>query len=221
MCFSAPASFVAGVGLLLVGGTAVVKSKTIPQYVLSCIPILFGLQQGIEGMVWLGLSNTIYAPWLPYATYLFLAFAQLVWPILVPLSILLFEKNLLRRKILFLFLGIGITTALYLGYSLLNYEASAIIQEHHIRYTLDFPFSSKLLRGIPYMLATAVSPFFSSHRSLRLLGWLLVISYIFTAIVYLQYLTSVWCYFGAILSSAILFIVININRQMHSIKQVN
>ncbi|MFA6277206.1 MAG: DUF6629 family protein [Pedobacter sp.] len=214
MCFSAPASFVAGVGLLLVGSAAVVKSKTVPQYVLSSIPILFAVQQSLEGVVWLGLSDPAYAHWLPWAIYLFLGFAQLVWPILVPLAILLFEKEPVRRKFLLVFLGIGILTAAYLGYALLNFEATAKIQEHHIQYALQFPFQSMLLRGIPYMLATAVSPFFSSHKQLRLLGWVLVGSYIFTALIYWQYLTSVWCYFGALLSSLILFIIIKLNKEV-------
>lgn len=111
------------------------------------------------------------------------------------------------------FLGIGILTAAYLGYSLLNFEASAKIQEHHIRYSLQFPFQSRLLRGIPYMLATAISPFLSSNKRLRLLGWVLVGSYLFTALIYLQYLTSVWCYFGALLSSLILFMIIKLNKE--------
>ena len=211
MCFSAPASFVAGVGLLLVGGAALFKAKTSPQYVLASIPILFAVQQVTEGLLWLALSQAAYARWSDFAMYLFLIFAQIVWPILVPLSMLLFEKDPVRKKILFSFLGAGVLAALYLGYSLLKFEASARIEHHHIRYSLDFPFQSKLLRGIPYMLATAISPFVSSNKWLRLLGWGLVASYVFTAIVYMDYLTSVWCYFGAILSMLILFIIIKLN----------
>ena len=170
MCFSAPASFVASIGLLLVGSAAMVKSKTVPQYVLACIPILFAVQQSLEGMVWVGLSDPAYSRWLQWSVELFLGFAQMVWPILVPLAILLFEKEPIRRKLLLLFLGIGILTAAYLGYSLLNFEALAKIQEHHIKYSLQFPFQSRLLRGIPYMLATTISPFLSSNKKLRLLG---------------------------------------------------
>jgi len=213
MCFSAPASFVAGAGLLLVGSVALVKAKTTSQYILACIPILFAVQQVIEGVLWLALSMAAYARWSDLAMYLFLIFAQIVWPILIPLSILLFEKDPVRRRILFGFLGAGILAALYLGYSLLNFKATARIEEHHIRYALEFPFQSKLLRGIPYMLATAISPFVSSNKWLRLLGWALVISYVFTAIVYMDYLTSVWCYFGAILSMLILFIIVKLNSE--------
>lgn len=213
MCFSATASFTAGAGLLLVGGVALVKAKTAPQYVLGCIPILFAVQQIMEGLLWLSLSHAAYASWSAPAMYSFLAFAQTVWPILVPLSILLFEKDPIRRKILFGLLGTGILAALFLGYSLLNFNASARIEEHHIRYSLQFPFQSRLLRGIPYMLATAISPFVSSNKFLRILGWTLVISYVFTAIFYTAYLTSVWCFFGSILSMLILFIIIKLNSE--------
>ncbi|WP_316751656.1 DUF6629 family protein [Pedobacter gandavensis] len=216
MCFSVAASFTAGAGLLLVGGIALIKAKTTPQYVLACIPILFALQQVMEGLLWLALSHAAYARWTDLAMYLFLAFAQTVWPILVPLSMLLFEKDPLRKKILTGLLGTGILAALYLGYSLLNFNASARIEEHHIRYSLQFPFQSKLLRGIPYMLATAISPFVSSNKWLRILGWALVLSYVFTAIVYTNYLTSVWCFFGSILSMLILFIIIKLNRENYN-----
>lgn len=213
MCFSATASFTAGAGLLLVGSVALTKAKTTPQYVLACIPILFAVQQTMEGFLWLTLSHATYAPWTDLTMYVFLAFAQTVWPILVPLSMLLFEKDPLRKKILFGLLATGVLAALYLGYSLLNFKASARIEEHHIRYSLEFPFQSKLLRGIPYMLATAISPFFSSHKLLRLLGWTLVISYVVTAIFYTNYLTSVWCFFGSILSMLILFIITKQNSE--------
>ncbi|WP_316839257.1 DUF6629 family protein [Pedobacter gandavensis] len=213
MCFSATVSFTAGAGLALVGSIALMKAKTTSQYVLAGIPILFALQQLTEGLLWLALSHAAYARWADLAMYLFLAFAQTVWPILVPLSMLLFEKDPLRKKILFALLGTGILAALYLGYSLLNFNATARIEEHHIKYSLQFPFQSRLLRGIPYMLATAISPFVSSHKLLRLLGWVLVISYVLTAIIYTNYLTSVWCFFGSILSMLILFIIIKLNSQ--------
>lgn len=206
MCFSAPASFIAGTGLLAIGVIAIKQSKNTPQYVLACIPVVFAIQQFTEGLLWLAISEADYAQWRHLAMYLFLIFAQVIWPVLVPTSILLFEKDRLRKKILYLLLGSGILAALYLGYSLIYYGATAAIENHHIKYQLSFPFSGKLLRGLPYMLATAISPFISSNKWLRLLGCALVISYIFTAFMYIDYLTSVWCYFGAILSGLILFI---------------
>lgn len=215
MCFSTTASFTAGAGLLLVGSIALVKAKSAPQYVLASIPILFAVQQLMEGLLWLALSHTAYARWIELPMYLFLAFAQTVWPILVPLSMLLFEKDPVRKKILLGLLGTGVLAALYLGYSLINYNASARIEEHHIRYSLEFPFQSRLLRGIPYMLATAVSPFVSSHRLLRMLGWAMVLSYVFTAIIYTAFLTSVWCFFGSILSMLILFIIVKMNSESY------
>ncbi|HMI02194.1 MAG TPA: DUF6629 family protein [Pedobacter sp.] len=207
MCFSATASFIAGTGLLAIGVIAIKRSKNTPQYVLACIPVVFAIQQFTEGLLWLAISEAEYARWRQLAMYLFLIFAQIVWPILVPTSILLFEKDRLRKKILYILLGSGVLAALYLGYSLIYYGATATIENHHIKYQLDFPFSGKVLRGIPYMLATAISPFISSNKWLRLLGWALAISYVFTAFMYIDYLTSVWCYFGAILSALILFII--------------
>lgn len=57
MCFSATASFTAGGALLLIGAittTRVTKSVEMP---FAMIPVLFGLQQIIEGVLWLTLPD--------------------------------------------------------------------------------------------------------------------------------------------------------------------
>lgn len=213
MCFSAQASFLAGVGLLAIGSIAIKQSKTTPQYVLACIPLIFAVQQCSEGLLWLAISHAKYSEWRELAMYSFLIFAQIVWPILVPFSILLFERDGLRKKILYLLLGAGILAATYLGYSLIFYGATASIESHHIKYHLNFPFPGKLIRGIPYMMATAISPFISSNKWLRFLGAALVISYVITAYMYMDFVTSVWCFFGAILSALILSIIMKLNTE--------
>ena len=54
MCFSAEVSFVAAASLVPAGGLAVRKAwQTDRSYVpFAILPVLFGLQQLAEGMVW-------------------------------------------------------------------------------------------------------------------------------------------------------------------------
>jgi hypothetical protein len=207
MCFSATASLTAGAGLLIIGAIAISQSKTTPQRVLASIPVVFSIQQFSEGLLWLSLSGVITTQWQNISMYVFLVFAQVVWPSFVPLTILLFEKNVRRKQILRMLLIVGILTSLYLSWCLLFYNVSAMIEGHHIKYELDFPLGIQWFSGLTYILAAVMAPFISSLRPFRLLGILLLASYLVSRIFYQDYLISVWCYFGAILSISILIII--------------
>ncbi|MCD6064939.1 MAG: hypothetical protein K0R82_2850 [Flavipsychrobacter sp.] len=207
MCFSAQASFAASAGLAVVGAVCFSRSKTTPQHILACIPLIFSVQQLSEGLLWLSLSQPAYAHWQRTAMYVFLVFAEVVWPAFVPLTILLFENDLRRKKVLRVLSGIGIFIAIYMSYCMAVYPVSASIEEHHINYQLDFPLGNRWFSGIPYLLAAVLSPFVSGVKFLRLLGWGFLVAYLVTRIWYAHYLISVWCFFAAILSLMVLYII--------------
>lgn len=212
MCFSAAASLTAGAGLLMIGTIAINQSKTTAQRVLASIPVIFSVQQFSEGLLWLSLSGGISTQWQHLSMYVFLVFAQVIWPSFVPLTILLFEKKIWRKKILRILLTIGILTSLYLSWCLIFYDVSAMIEGHHIKYELDFPLSNQWFNGITYLVAAVMAPFISSLRPLRLLGILLLASYLVSRIFYQDYLISVWCYFAAVLSISILLIIRDLRK---------
>ncbi|MDB5211525.1 MAG: hypothetical protein JWQ30_2352 [Sediminibacterium sp.] len=212
MCFSATASFMAGSGLLLIGVAAVTQSRNIPQKVFACIPLVFAIQQLSEGVVWLSISHDTYAGLHNLSMYTFLVFAQAVWPVLIPLSVLLFEKDRKRKKILYVLFAAGLFTALYLICGLVIFPVSVSVEEHHLKYHLDFPRLMKWVTDIAYMSSAALSPFVSSDKRVRFFGWMLLSSYILTTIFYQNYLASVWCYCAAVLSFTILFIIRGQNK---------
>lgn len=215
MCFSASASFTASAGLLIIGAIALNQSRSTPQRVLASIPIFFSIQQFNEGLLWLSLTNVEYLNWRIMSMYMFLVFAQLVWPVLVPFTMLLFEKEPLRKNILRFLLGTGILTSLYLTYCIFFYNVEAIVKDHHIKYELNFPYANRWVSGIGYTLATVISPLVSSLNQLKILGWILLASYFASRIFYQQYLISVWCYFAAILSLSILIIIRQLNVDLN------
>lgn len=207
MCFSAPASFIASAGIAVVGIAAIVQAKTRPQYILACIPIIFSIQQLAEGFLWLTLSNTGYENVQNVSMYVFLTFAQVVWPTYVPYTIFAYEKEAKRKKIIGFLLTLGMLTSGYLLYCLLFYPILPSIENHHIIYNLNFPLSDKWYSGTTYMLATVLAPLLSGVKRLRYLGLLLLISYLVTTVLYKEYLISVWCYFAAILSVYTIYII--------------
>lgn len=95
MCFSASASFIAGASLSVVGGLTIKKAKKKSEIPFVSIPLLFGIQQTIEGIVWLSfnspLLNTI-------TTYSYIMFSHVLWPIFVPFSLFFIEQNHFQKK---------------------------------------------------------------------------------------------------------------------------
>ena len=98
MCFSASASFGAGIVLSAIGIASIKKSETKPQLFFASIPLFFAVQQITEGFLWLALSKPDYALLRWPATYIFLFFAQVVWPFWVPFAILMLEKEQKQKK---------------------------------------------------------------------------------------------------------------------------
>lgn len=130
MCFSASASFVAGTALLAVGVATLRQARSPAELPFAAVPLLFGVQQGVEGAFWLGLRadtallNTA-------LTQIYSFFSHVLWPVYVPLAVLLLEPAAGRRKVLESLLALGAATALYLFYTLIRFPISA---DGHIRY---------------------------------------------------------------------------------------
>lgn len=81
MCFSAEASFAASAAICAVGTLSVARAKNARQLPFAAIPLIFSLQQAIEGVLWIALSNPEYSAWQSKAMYAFLFFAQVFWPV--------------------------------------------------------------------------------------------------------------------------------------------
>lgn len=207
MCFSAGASFASGAAISTIGLLAVKQVHKPSQRVLAVIPLLFGFQQLAEGCLWLTLSGTDHILIRKICTYAFLLTAQVIWSWVIPLSVLLMEEKPGRKKILRLMVAIGIALSIYYAFFLFFHRVSSEILDCHILYTTESPESLALPTFILY-LAVTIAPFFvSSIRKMYLLGIVMAFSCLAAAIFYIRYLTSVWCFFAAIISIFIYLII--------------
>lgn len=197
MCFSATASFVAGTALSATGAVTLSETKTKRDISFASIPLLFGIQQIIEGGVWLSFQYGL--PFLnQIATYTFLFFGYVFWPIFVPFSVGLLETDLHRRRILYIFQFVGIAIGLYLLYFIVKNPVTSQIVNKSITYSMPEQYGV-LLVGM-YVLATCVSCLFSTHRIINLLGVLATLSLAIAYYFFTASYVSVWCFFAAILS---------------------
>lgn len=195
MCFSATASFVAGGALSGIGGVTVTQAKTRGELPFASIPLLFGIQQAIEGVVWVSFGsafiNTV-------ATYAYAFFSHVLWPIFVPLAILLLEKNTARKKILRVFSVIGTGTALYLLYFIsIDPLASSIVGDSLAYYSTQ-AYPPPIMAA--YLLATCGSCLVASDKIIKIFGILLAISFAVSVLYFAATFISVWCFFAALLS---------------------
>jgi hypothetical protein len=210
MCFSANASFGAGVVLTVIGVAAIKKTRHPSQILFAAIPLFFAIQQIGEGILWVILPNPDYSATQKIITRFFLFFAQVIWPLWVPVAILLLEKESTRRNMQRILVVLGALLSLYLSYCLMTYHVQARIIGYHIAYEQDYPIFLKYPAGIFYIIATIVPPFFSHIKRMWLLGLTVLISYIITTIFYDNYLVSVWCFFASVISIAVYFIMLEI-----------
>jgi len=162
--------------------------------------------------VWLSLSNEAFSAWHRPATYLFLIFAQVVWPVWIPLAMMLLEKDRWRRQILYTLLGLGLLLSAQTIYCLTFYSVDSRIAAYHIQYALDFPPTWMVILAITYGIVTVFSTFLSTVRWMWVLGIPIALSYLVTRILFADYVLSVWCFFAAIISVAVVYVLAGMRK---------
>ena len=197
MCFSATASFSAG-ALLLGLGTFTLKAARRPRELpIAAIPLLFAIQQLSEGVIWLTFRYE--APLLnAVMTHVYSFFSHVLWPIYVPVAVLLIEPAGRRFQALRVFIATGLAVGAYLLYVLVTFPVVSRPTGQHIEYLSPhfFAFTTMTL----YLLSTTVSPILSTHRMVRVFGVLSLFSFAVAYYFYASWFISVWCFFAAILS---------------------
>lgn len=199
MCFSAAASFTAGVALLGIGALIIRRADRAAELPYALIPALFGLQQLVEGGLWLTFTpdashlNSI-------LTHVYALFSHVLWPIFVPIAVLLLEAVPWRRKALTLIAAAGCLSGIYLLYFWAVDPTTSNIIGHHIFY--DSPhFYRVTVLGL-YVLGTCVSSLLSGHAAVRWFGVATLASFI-AAYAFSFWFISVWCFFAAIMSATV------------------
>jgi len=207
MCFSAGASFAGGAVITAIGVITVSTNRDHSRRLFAAIPLIFGVQQISEGFVWVALQSPGHDLMLSISMYIFLIAALIVWPSVLPLSVLSMEKVKSRRLALYFFLVAGLLTSAYYGLSLMVNDVDPRIISHHIKYAPVYPRPMSLLVFIAYLIATLTPLFISSVRKMWIFGLLVTASCFITGIFFREFLASVWCFFAALISAVIWLIV--------------
>lgn len=213
MCFSAGASFTASAVVATAGVVSITGVKRRTQIMFASIPVIFALQQLVEGFVWFSFTDENYRSWQNMLVMSFLFIAQVVWPLWVPLAVLQTETEHRRRAALKMLVLISCIVAPLQAYRLFFFPATAELSPHHIHYSLDFsiPYFGLVL-NIFYFMATMFPPFLSSRRPIIILGVLNLSSFLITVVLFQKNVVSIWCFFAALISWQVIRGIKDMNR---------
>ncbi len=201
MCFCATGSFAAS-GVLVVAGAATLAVAESEELMLALLPIFFAVQQAIEGWQWLVPHPSAQSAILGK---LYLFFAFVFWPVYIPWMVHSVESDKHRRGILRWFIAIGLMLSLVLLGFLILKPVDVVLHPLGIFYSIDVPPLWELLAW--YVLATCGSMLVSSRKGIRWLGFVTFLAVIMALAISLGSYVSVWCFFSALLSLFVYFVV--------------
>ena len=218
MCFSASASFTAS-GLLIPTGIYCLKEAMASDksYLpISSWPLFFGIQQTIEGFLWLGIEHN-QLNLIQTASLGFLFFSHFFWLFWTPFSAFSLETNKRLRIFLMIFtlasffFGALLYFPLFIDKSLLSIK----VVNGSIYYVTRFIFGDlvpKHFTVVVYAIIILVPLLISSNQKVNFLGSLIFFSAIASYIFFSHAFISVWCFFAAILSFYLLYAIRQVAR---------
>tara|TARA_B100000508_G_C11433468_1_gene264668 strand:+ start:115 stop:795 length:681 start_codon:yes stop_codon:yes gene_type:complete len=209
-------SFVAG-GMLLAGGAyAAWKAYkiNIRYFPVALMPVLAGIQQMMEGHVWMGLNdgdpNMVW-----WGAMGFIFFSWLMWPTWIPFSIYFLEPKGSKRKttlLMFAFAGLALGLTLYIPHLINPDWVKVVISNHSISYEdtmfLDY-FIPRELTYLIYVFLIITPPLISSYFHMRLFG-LTLVAVIAVVWVFLSYAyISFFCLLAGVATLHLIYIIVH------------
>lgn len=202
MCFSAAANFVGSTTLAGIGVVTLTKVKHRRELLFAALPTLFAVHQFIEGFVWLGLDGILSPTVTHNMGAAFMLYAQGLLPLLLPLSVLLFEPGRKDRRRMLPFVIIGGATTLYILWALAAYPTQIYVKGNSIVYVNQA--TNFTVVAILYVIATCGSLFFSRVKAMVAFGTA-NLTILLAVMAFKRYaFTSLWCAYAAIASVIIL-----------------
>ena len=200
MCLSAEVDLVAGVVVGGIGIHALRRVSEPGQKWLASIPLVLGVHQLVEAVVWWGLEGRFSETVWRFAAWWYLAIAFGVLPVLVPIAVGALEPVSNRRRVS-VFVAIGAAVSSVLMYAVVRGPVEATIEGRHISYAVD------LWRGqlivLLYVVATCGSLLVSQHRHVQWFGIINLVAVAVLAWVDQNAFISLWCGWAAVTSVAI------------------
>lgn len=201
MCFSVEADLVAGAALVPVGVLSLREVRKPDELPFAALPLLFALHQFVEAVVWAGFDGDVSAGLAHAAAVVYLVYALVALPTLVPLALLLLEDRRARKRIApFVVLGVVVSVALARG--LLARPVGVVPHAHAVEYQTGVTYG--LLWAVLYVIAVVGPTVLSGYRSIVAFGVLNLVGLVVAAVLYQSVFASLWCVYAALVSVLVL-----------------
>lgn len=198
MCFSAEMDVAAGLAVGAIGVEGLRQVRRPRELALGALPVLFGAHQLTEAFVWWGDGGLVATSTARTAMWVYMAFAYVVLPVLVPVVVLGVEPDAFRRRGIALFAVLGVLVALLYLQAMVDGPVSAVVDGNRIAYHTGLGHGG-LVAGL-YMLATVGALLASSHPLIVAFGKANLIALPALALLYSEALASLWCAWAAVTS---------------------
>lgn len=210
MCWSAQADAVAGGVVASLGVVCLVRARRSGRpnrLPLAALPLVLGVHQLIEALVWFGTDGDLPAAPAAWARTAWAAIALPLLPVYVPAAVWCAstEPGHLagpeRRRVPTVPAGLtllGAAVAVPLAIAVAAHPIMATEHGHTLTYGVGVPHPAVLLAG--YLLATIGSLLISADRDLRRLGLLTGLAAGLCAVLWRIAFLSTWCALAALVS---------------------
>ena len=202
MCFSPVASFTAAAVTAAIGVACLARTSRPRERAFAAMPLVFAVQQVVEGFLWLTLPAVPESTAAGRLTLLFLVVAEAIWPVYAPIAVMLIEPDRRRRRLMAPLLALGAAVSAYLLSGLSAQLYGAYISGGHIVYINHQ--QHPIAVAAAYIAAVAAPLLLSTHRTVVLLGAIVLAGWAVTYLFYWEAFISVWCFFAAVASVVVL-----------------
>lgn len=202
VCFSPAGDLVGGVVVVAIGVDACrhLKGRS-ENLAIATLPLLLGLHQVDETFVWWGLQGHVTKEVGQAATWIYLLFALIVLPLLVPVLLAVFEHSPPQRWRYAPFIALGAFVSGVLLEAMLVGHPSARLGAYHLVYSIGLQ-HGVLFIGL-YIVATCGPLLASGRRVLVWFGGANLIAVVILALLCASGFTSLWCFYAALVSASI------------------
>jgi hypothetical protein len=202
MCFSPTGDLVGGAVVAAIGIDACFHVKGRTEYLaIAALPVVLGLHQIDETFVWWWLQGHVSAGVGHVAMWIYLIFALVILPTLVPILMLLLLKGQRRRRRIIPFLALGVGVSAVLLEAMLVGHPNAKLGTYHLAYTIGLRHGIVII-GL-YIVATCGPLFVTGYRSIMLFGIANLVAVVILALLCASGFTSLWCFYAAVVSAVI------------------
>ncbi|HEX3541954.1 MAG TPA: DUF6629 family protein [Acidimicrobiales bacterium] len=204
MCFSPQADVAGG---LLVTAIGVDSWRHVGRRrggrMLAALPLLLGVHQLIEVVVWWGPQGRVSPQTGRTAMWLYLLIAFVILPVYVPLAVLMLEPSRRRKLQMVPFVVLGAVVAAVLLVAMIGGPVTVALRPWHLAYSIHVA-AGGLVVGL-YVVAICGALLFSGYRHVAMFGLANLVAVALIAWVLIDGFASLWCGYAALSAAAIAF----------------